>query len=490
MRWTIEQVAGALASTPSPGLNPLARLAGVSIDSRKIRAGELFIAIHGPRHDGHSFVTTALEAGALAAVVARERLAEYPDTIRERLLPVDDTLVSLQHLARAVRRSWGRRLAAVTGSMGKTTTKEILAALLATRFRILKSEGNLNNEYGLPLTLLRLEESDQAGVVELGMSHRGEIARLAEIAEPDIGIVTRVAPVHMEFFSSLDQVALAKRELIEGLKGTQTLAVLNADDEAVANFAKIASGRVVTFGFSSAAEFRAENIEDRGADGTAFDFTSPTGRARLELPLVGRHNISNAVAALAAASAWGIGIIEARRVFPQLGATTMRGEVLRFESGFTVVNDSYNSNPVAFDAMVDLLASTAGFRRCILVAGEMLELGSGAPEYHRQAGRRAHSTGRVDWIIGVQGEAASLVNGAVEAGHPDSQTRFFASSEEAARFVADLVALGDLLLVKGSRGVKMERIVEALKARHALAGEMAGTSANPRTNNRVRRERG
>ena len=219
MRWTVEEVARALGVTPPGGLDALARLAGVSIDSRTVARGELFVAIHGPRHDGHNFVVAALDAGALAAVVAQDRLAGFAEPVRPKLFAVTDTLAALQGLAQAVRTRWGRRLAAVTGSAGKTTTKEILAALLAARFRVLKSEGNLNNEYGLPLQLLRLEDSDEAAVVELGMSHAGELKRLAEIARPDVGVVTRVAPVHLEFFASVDEIALAKRELIEGLTG-------------------------------------------------------------------------------------------------------------------------------------------------------------------------------------------------------------------------------------------------------------------------------
>jgi len=405
-------------------------------------------------------------------VVAGDRLAEYPEETRGRLLPVDDTLAALQQLARGVRRAWGasgkRRLVGITGSTGKTTTKEILAALLAARFRVLKSEGNLNNEYGLPLTLLKLEETHEAAVVELGMSHRGEIARLAELAEPEVGVVINVAPVHLEFFASVEEIALAKRELIEGLAGRESVAVLNADDARVARFAEGFAGRVVTFGFSPQAGVRAEQLENRGAEGSAFDLVSPGGRARLELPLVGRHNVSNALAALAAAGEWGVGAEEARSVFPQLAPAMMRGEVLRFEAGFTLLNDCYNSNPLALASMVELLALTPGCRRRVLVAGEMLELGASSAELHRAAGRHAAEE-KLDWIVGVQGHAEALVRGAVEAGHPAACAKFLASSEEAGEFVANLVQPGDLVLVKGSRGVKTERIVEAVSAKHAPA---------------------
>ncbi len=467
MRWTVEEVARALGVTPPGGVDSLARLAGVSINSRTVVRGELFVAIHGPRHDGHNFVVAALEAGALGGIVAADRLSGYAEPHRSKLLAVPDTLAGLQNLAQAVRTRWGRRLAAVTGSAGKTTTKEILAALLAARFRVLKSEGNLNNEYGLPLQLLRLDDADEAAVVELGMSHAGELKRLAEIARPDVGVVTRVAPVHLEFFASVDEIALAKRELIEGLAGRESVGVLNADDSRVARFAQVAPGSVVTYGVAERADFRAENIQDRGLNGSEFDFLGPEGRARLSLPLAGRHNISNALAALAAASVWGVGIAEAREVFPKLEATGMRGRVLHYDAGFTVINDCYNSNPVALAAMVELLTSTPATGRHILAAGEMLELGPSSAELHREAGRAAAATGKLSWIIGVRGDAENFVRGAIEAGHPAAQAKFCASSAEAGAFLEKLMERGDVLLVKGSRGVKMERIVEALDSRFA-----------------------
>jgi UDP-N-acetylmuramoyl-tripeptide--D-alanyl-D-alanine ligase len=321
----------------------------------------------------------------------------------------------------------------------------------------------------------RLEESHQAAVLEMGMSRAGELARLAKIAEPDVGVVTRVAPVHLEFFKSLDEIAAAKRELIEGLAGNSPVAVLNADDARVAGFAKVARGRVLTFGFDPRADFRADAVEDRGALGSAFRLILPAESGRMELPLAGRHAISNALAAMAAASVWGVGIADAKHVFAALRPASMRGEVLRFDDGFALINDCYNSSPVALAAMMELLGATPGFARRILAAGEMLELGTSSAELHREAGKSAATEGNIDWIIGVQGDAAEIVHGAVAAGHPRARTRFFASSGEAAKFILDLVAAGDLLLVKGSRGTKMERIVETIVARHALS---APTSAS------------
>jgi UDP-N-acetylmuramoyl-tripeptide--D-alanyl-D-alanine ligase len=359
----------------------------------------------------------------------------------------------------------GRIIGAVAGSVGKTTAKEVLAALLGARFRVLKTQGNLNNEYGLPLTLLKIEEEDGAAVVELGMSHRGELAKLAQIASPDVGVVTRVAVEHLEFFSSIDEIALAERELIENLAPNAT-AVLNADDERVAKFAEVARGRVIRFGTNPQAEFRAEAIEEHGVEGSAFTFVSPAGRARLQLPLIGRHNVMNALAALAAASVWGIGAEEAKRVFPSLTPADKRGEVVRFEDGFTVINDTYNSSPTALTALVQLLATTPGYKRRIVAAGEMLELGDSSEELHRECGRAAAGLRKIDWIFGVQGYAADFVDAAVKAGHPQERTKVFGNSQEAAAFLAEFVVPGDLLLLKGSRGVRMERILEAIEAQH------------------------
>ncbi len=474
MRWTVADVANALGVSTPPLADSLAGLAGVSIDSRTVQRGELFVAIRGPRFDGHDFVVAAFERGAAAAVAEARRAGDYPEETRGKLLVVEDTLRGLQELARAYCDQWrkakaGRRIAAVTGSAGKTTTKEILAALLAARFRVLKSEGNLNNEYGLPLTLFRLTDEHDAAVVELGMSHRGELARLAEIAQPDVGVVTNVAPVHLEFFSSVDEIALAKRELIEGLGGATPVAVLNADDPRVSKFAEGFRGRVLRYGLSETAEFRAENIEDHGMEGSAFDYESPEELARLHLPLAGRHNVLNVLAALAAASEWGITADIARKALPALQPASMRGEFLKFAGGFAVINDCYNSNPVALERMIDLLVATPGYRRRILVAGEMRELGPASGQLHEKTGMYAAANGEIDWVFGVAGDAERIVQGAIEAGHPAEQTQMFASSEEAARKLAEFIAPGDLVLVKGSRGVHMESIAAALRGKFPLA---------------------
>jgi UDP-N-acetylmuramoyl-tripeptide--D-alanyl-D-alanine ligase len=467
MRWTVTQVVDAVAGKRGSGLDAMAWVAGVSIDSRTLHAGELFIAIHGPSHDGHDYVADVFEKGAVAAVVAEPLVSRYPGWIQDRCITVADTLGALHSLARALRKEWGKKICGITGSVGKTTTKEILAALLGTKLRVLKSEGNFNNEYGLPLTILRLEPDHDVAVLEMGMSFPGELKRLAAIALPDVAIETRVTPAHLLNFSSVDEIALAKRELIEGLWGPSSLAVLNADDGRVAAMAAVAPGRVLYYGVEKPAEFTAEEIEDRGALGSSFTLVHQGKKTRLELALPGRHVVSNALAALAAASEWKIGIAEAAKVFRELRTPAMRGELIRFTNGFALINDSYNSSPAALQAMTNLLAATPGFQRRILAAGEMRELGPSSARLHREGGDFAGKTGKIDFVVGVQGDAAEIVAGAVAAGVPRERVRFFATPAEAAAFLVDFLRPGDLLLVKGSRSVKMERVVEAMLGRFA-----------------------
>jgi UDP-N-acetylmuramoyl-tripeptide--D-alanyl-D-alanine ligase len=467
MRWTVAQVADAVAGKRGGGLDPLAWLAGVSIDSRSIRPGELFIAIHGQTHDGHDHVAAAMESGAPAAVVAEPLVSRYPGWVQDRCITVPGTLEALHSLARAVRKEWGKKVCGITGSVGKTTTKEIVAALLGSKLRVLKTQGNFNNEYGLPLTLFRLEETDDVAVLEMGMSFPGELKRLSAIALPDVAIETRVSPAHLLNFSSVDEIALAKRELIEGLRGSASVAVLNADDPRVAAMAAVAPGHVIFYGVEKPAEFAAEEIEDRGALGSSFTLVHRGRRTRIELPLPGRHVISNALAAIAAASIWGIGTAEAQNVLRTMKTPAMRGELILFTIGFALINDSYNSSPAALQAMINLLSATPGYQRRILAAGEMRELGPSSPKLHREAGEHAGKLGSIDYVIGVQGDAAQIVEGAIAAGITREHTKFFATPTEAADFLAQFVKPGDLLLVKGSRSVKMERIVDALLGRFA-----------------------
>jgi UDP-N-acetylmuramoyl-tripeptide--D-alanyl-D-alanine ligase len=424
---------------------------GYSIDSRTIQPGELFFAVKGERMDGHDFVSQALEKGAAAAVIRKDQLARY--TAKTRLMRVDDTLVALQTLASAVRRLWAKPLIGVTGSTGKTTTKEAIAHVLSTRFRVLKSEGNFNNHFGLPLMLLKIEPEHDLAVIEMGMSHAGEIAALAKIAQPEIGVVTNVAPVHLEFFDSVAGIARAKYELIEALPAGG-VAVLNGDDEYVSQFGRDFRGKVVLYGLRATADVRAENLEPRGSDGSNFDVVVGSCREKAVLQLVGTHNIYNALAAVAVGLERGMNPSEAVAALASLTPADKRGQVVKL-GNITAINDCYNCNPKALEAMVDALAAMPAKRR-IVVAGAMLELGPAGDDLHRQAGRYIASK-KTDFLLGVQGQAQQMVEAARQAG---MQAEFVVTPEEAGDWLARESRDGDVVLMKASRGVKLERALE------------------------------
>ncbi len=429
---------------------------GYSIDSRTIRPGELFFAVKGERLDGHDYVSAALERGASAAVVRKDQGHRYSWTTRT--LVVDDTLAALQTLATAVRKMWGKQVVGVTGSMGKTTTKEAIAHVLAARWRVLKSEGNFNNHFGLPLMLLKLESEHDVAVIEMGMSHAGEIRALARIAQPETGVVTNVAPVHLEFFDSIAGIARAKYELIESLPAGGT-AVLNADDEYVSQFGRDFAGKVICYGTHAMADVRAENLQTKGPEGSEFDVWTAGGLEHARLPLVGEHNILNALAAVAAGLARGMKLGEAVGALATLAPPEKRGQVLKL-GNITVINDCYNSNPKALAAMVDALAAMPAKRR-IVVAGAMLELGPMEQELHRQSGAHIASR-RIDVLLGVKGLAQAMVDSAVKAG---MRAEFVAAPEEAGEWLAREARDGDVVLLKASRGVKLEKALETWKAK-------------------------
>src|ERR1700691_2688684 len=449
MRLTLARIAEFISAAGD--FAPEEMTQGYSIDSRTVEPERLFFAVKGERLDGHDFVEQALENGAVAAVVRKDQLSRYP--VQARLLAVADTLVALQTLATAVRKLWGKPLIAVTGSAGKTTTKEAIAHVLSTRFRVLKSEGNFNNHFGLPLMLLKLEPEYDVAVIEMGMSHAGEIRVLAKIAQPEIGVVTNVAPVHLEFFDSLAGIARAKYELIESLSASDT-AVLNADDEYVSQFGRDFKGKVVMYGTRATADVRAENVRSKGAEGTEFDVLIGGLREHAVLPLVGEHNILNGLAAVAVGLERGLKPCEAVAALSTLAPADKRGQVLQV-GNITVINDCYNSNPKALAAMVDALAKMAATRR-IVVAGEMLELGPAAEEMHRQAGRHVAEK-KIDVLVGVRGLAQAMVDAAKDAG---GYAEFVASSEEAGEWLAREARGGDVGLLKASRRVELEKALE------------------------------
>ena len=442
---------------------------GYSIDSRTIRRGEVFFAVRGERMDGHDFLAQAFEKGAIAAVVSKEKFLELAErvaagvrlpmsrAIPPALIPSEDTLIALQLLAQAVRRLWARPLIAVTGSAGKTTTKEAIAHVLTTRFHVHKSEGNFNNHFGLPLMLLKLEPEHDCAVVELGMSHLGEITALAQIAQPDTGVVTNVAPVHLEFFKDISEIARAKYELIECLPKTGT-AVLNADDEFVSQFGKEFKGKVISYGLAPNANVRAENVESKGEQGSVFDVLAGNRREHAALSLVGSHNIHNALAAIAVALERGIPLPDAVASLATMAAADKRGQVVRL-GNITVINDCYNSNPKALAAMVNALADMPAKRR-IVVAGEMLELGPQGEAMHRESGQHIATKG-IDVLVGVRGLAEEMVEAGKQKG---MRAEFLPNADAAGEWLARETREGDVVLLKASRGVKLEKALEKLSA--------------------------
>ena len=461
-----------------------------SIDSRTVGEGQLFFALSQPDYeragfngiftDAHEYISQALAGGAIAAVARRERVAsdEKIRILSDRLLLVDDVIAALQTLARKVYERWARLVVGITGSAGKTTTKELTAHVLSqSGHRILKSERNYNNGLGLPLSVLQMvsrghqpDDYDLA-VLEMGMSSpTHEIRRLVQITPPDIGVELMVAPVHLEHLGTIENVAAMKAELIEGLK-PGGVAVLNSDDELVMEMKSKTDGPVLTFGIQNEADVTATGIDTARFGSIRFRLRTPMGEAAAELPMTGRHNLMNALAASAVATAL--------KVKPELIADAlrtanpprMRGEVLEFAAGFTVVDDSYNSNPRSLLSMVRTLAEASqNVKRRLVIAGEMMELGSDAPEMHREAGREIARLG-IDALWGVRGLARDIVAGAEAEGI--TSTRFFESAQEAAAAILAEASEGDLILVKGSRSVETDKVVVALRERFPLAGKKA-----------------
>ena len=459
-----------------------------SIDSRTVGPGELFFALSQPDYeragfngtfaDAHEFIAGALARGAIAAVARRQRVAGRADlqSLADRLLIVDDVIAALQTLARKVYEAWARPVVGITGSAGKTTTKELTAHILSrSGFRVLKSERNYNNGLGLPLSVLQMVSHGRQSanydlaVLEMGMSSpTHEIRRLVQITPPDVGVELMVAPVHLEHLGTIETVAAMKAELIEGLK-RGGVAVLNADDELVMKMKSKAEGPVLTFGLQQRADVTAKEIDTSRFGSVRFRLITPFGEAAAELPMTGAHNLMNSLAASAVAHALKLQPERIAVTLRSVKPPQMRGEVLNFAAGFTVVDDSYNSNPRSLLSMVNtLVAARDQIRRRVVIAGEMLELGPESPQMHREAG---HEIGRlgIDLLWGVRGLAEQIISGAQAAGL--SATRFFASSADAAAAILDEVRAGDLILVKGSRSVETEKVVKALQARFPLAGE-------------------
>jgi UDP-N-acetylmuramoyl-tripeptide--D-alanyl-D-alanine ligase len=433
------------------GDQPQQPATGYSIDTRTLEPGDLFFAIRGERYDAHEFVTSAFERGARAAVISRSKAAQFLVPARTHtLLLADEPLDALQTLAGRVRRHWNKRVVAVTGSAGKTTTKEAVAAVLGSRFQVLKSKGNLNNAFGLPLQLLKLEPTHEIAVIEMGMSHSGEIAALARIASPDWGVVTNVGNAHAENFADgIAGIARAKYELVQALP-THGVAFLNCDDPYVSQFGRDFRGRTIYFGSGPCADPKATDIE-LGPAGVWFKVSAGSEQAVVSMQLLGRHNVANAMAAISVGLEAGISLGQCVAAVGELSPPDKRGELLHIQ-GATIVNDCYNSNPEALKSMIETLASMPARRR-ILVAGEMLELGPDAARLHSECGQWAAQRG-IDLVIGVRGNAQSIVEG---ARNESGLALFLSTPQEAGEWLKAEIREGDVVLLKASRGVGLEK---------------------------------
>jgi UDP-N-acetylmuramoyl-tripeptide--D-alanyl-D-alanine ligase len=437
----------------------------VVIDSRAVRAGDLFVAIQGERFDGHQFVGDALRGGAAGAIVHR---APAPEAVEREafLIQVEDTTRALQDLARDVRRRSGAKVVAITGSAGKTTTKEITAEFLSPRFTVFRNKGNLNNHIGLPLSLLELRSRPEVAVVELGMNHAGEIRTLVGIAEPEVRVWTNVGDAHLGFFESPDAIADAKAEILEGAREDDVL-VANAGDPRIVRRMGAFVGRVITFGIDTAADVRATAVENRGLDGMEADVTTSAGSGRLRTPLLGAGNLSNVLAAIAVGTHFGVPLDDMVGRAARLAPAHHRGELLRLPGGVTLIDDSYNASPAAVKRSLETMRSAAGSARKVAVLGEMLELGAHSVRLHRECGRAAAEAG-LDLLITVGREpAGALAREAVAAGMPARSVSHVGSKEDAADEALRQVRAGDLVLVKGSRGIGTDLVVERLKAEFA-----------------------
>jgi UDP-N-acetylmuramoyl-tripeptide--D-alanyl-D-alanine ligase len=440
-------------------------------DSRVVEPGALFVALRGARFDGHAFVDEALAKGAAGAIVEGGAvtgvdLQARPDDTGAAIVEVADTTKALQELAHGVRMAAGTRVVAITGSAGKTTTKETITAFLSERLRVVRNKGNLNNHIGLPLSLMQLRERPDVAVMELGMNHAGEISTLVAIAEPEVRVWTNVGNAHLGFFASPDAIADAKAEILEGAKPDHVL-VCNADDPRVMARVGAFAGRVVTFGTAAGATVRALDVEDRGVDGMRARVDTPAGGRAIGTPLLGRGNLSNVLAGVAVALEFGIPLEAMAERAAVLTAADRRGAVHRLKGGVTLIDDSYNSSPTALAQALDVVARETRAARKVAVLGEMLELGDHASELHEASGRATAAAG-VRLLFAIGGQPARVLAGsAIAAGMPASSVTYFESSEQAVPAVLAAVRAGDLVLVKGSRGTRTDLVADRIAAEFA-----------------------
>lgn len=457
---SIDEVAQALEARVTGKGKLDDRFPSVSIDSRSIQPGQCFLAIKGPLFDGHDFSEEALRKGA--SILIHSRDSKKLPTYQERVfLQVKDTSTALQVLAHYVRQKWGRLVLAISGSMGKTTTRQFAACLLSQRMHVFQSPGNLNNEIGVPLSLLELTHRHELALLELGMSHSGEIRNLARICCPDFALLTNVAPVHLESFTSIEEIAEAKAEILENLPSSGTF-FFNADDPRLCRIAQGFTGNKVSFGLAEGANVRISAYRFEDLDRMSFTVEAYGQRIDGTVSFLGKHLLYDLAAAVAIALRFDLTEEELSRGIAQLQPPPMRGRILSIEKtgggSITLWDDSYNSNPEALHLVLEAFGQLTGFRRKVLALGEMLELGPGGPDFHREAGRSVAES-RPDLLVTVGAEGRYISQGAQENSLAPQQIRHFESSEEAADYLERELTAGDLLLVKGSRGVNMDHIV-------------------------------
>lgn len=430
----------------------------VSIDTRTLAPGALFVAIAGERFDGHRFVGAATTRGAAGLLVSSAPEAAGDAAV----ILVPDTLVALQALGRAVRRQAGSRVVAITGSAGKTTTKELTAEVLSARYRVFRNRGNFNNHIGLPLSLTELHDGPDIAVVELGMNHAGEIRQLVQLAEPDVRVWINVGDAHIGFFDSVEAIARAKAEILEQATA-DAVAVINGDDPLVASHAASFAGRVIRFGERPESDVRATRVIDRGLDGTEADVETDAGPLHLRVPLPGRGQLTNALAAVAVARHFDVAGPDIEARIAQQQPVSRRGGTVTVAGGARLVDDSYNASPTAVRMMLTALGATPTRGRRIAALGEMLELGDESVRLHRDCGRAAAAVG-LDLLVAVGGPGAeALAAGAVEAGMPAARVRHYRDSLEASADGPAWVGEGDIILVKGSRGTRMDLLADRLR---------------------------
>ena len=429
-------------------------------DSRRIAPGQLFIALRGERFDGATFATASLNAGACGVLVPTGTEVEAADGAV--LIEAADTLLALQNLSRYVRRQSGARVVAITGSAGKTSTKEATADFLSTRYAVYRNAGNLNNHIGLPLSLLELTSRPEVAVVELGMNHAGEIRRLVELSEPEVRVWTNVGDAHVGHFGSVQAIADAKAEILESA-GASTRLVANADDALVMAHAGRFPGVIDTFGLGEDADVRAVDVHDDGIRGTSARLQTRVGAISLRVPLPGRGPLLNVLAAAAVAIAFEVPLDQIASHAATLTAASRRGQVIELARGVTLVDDSYNSSPAALASALEALAATSTDGRRVAALGEMRELGELSLALHAESGRRAVAAG-IERLIAVGGDSAkALADAAVAAGLPADRVAYFTTSTEAAEAIANLLSAGDVVLVKGSRGTRMDVVADRVK---------------------------